>query len=141
MQVMQDAMPGTCSGSQNYFLCAVAGTVQPPASLSAGGPGSAVAPGDPWRALGGAVYRLTFAALYSKVYKAYTVGASNRTGGVFCFNTDTMHFLVTGATRTYAAFPLEDATPLVPWHISADARAPAGSRLLERRPHGCAPPW
>jgi len=61
------------------------------------------------------VYRLAFAALYSTLYEGYTVGPSNRTGGVYCINTDSPHFVVTKAARTHAAFVLEAATPPVPW--------------------------
>ncbi len=76
------------------------------------------------------MYRLTFAALYSAAYEGYTVGASNRTGGVYCSRSDTTHFLVTDSTRTYAAFALEDATPPAPWQVSIAQNASAANLTL-----------
>ncbi len=61
------------------------------------------------------VYRLAFAALCSTAYEGYTVGPSNRTGGVYCINTDSTHFFDTDAARTHAAFVPEAATPPGPW--------------------------
>jgi len=76
------------------------------------------------------VYQLTFVELYGTVYEGYTVGVSNRTGGVFCAKTGTTHYYTTDAAETYAAFALEDATPPAPWQVSIVQDASAANLTL-----------
>lgn len=76
------------------------------------------------------MYQLTFVELYGTVYEGYTVGVSNRTGGVFCAKTGTTHYYTTDAAETYAAFALEDATPPAPWQVSIVQDASAANLTL-----------